>query len=1129
MSTSKGIVERRVKLLNGLSGSDDRAKRIRYAMYSRYGDLAEALYKDPVKEGLIRGNPNTFGVLTDKTVFVWAYTNKKKYAEFAEACKKYPELEILFSNAGELQKGINKILSIVKKDYSDITYEAFLKSLTEFNPDNIVPLEDDMEDIEIDENGFFMEEEEQEQVKQEKEKEKQEQAVGYVNNDYIDPAVIDRQIKETLEELSRGDLEPEVEEALRVLLADLKELKQRSESGNVEALEVKDEYANDITDGISILKEIGANFAFTRRELYALDKAFKSVGYDFKADKELAKHNFVAVKRSDFSATFIFSTLGLLPDRRKKIMDVFLAYTGYSAFGEIDETPYGRQDWWSFDCITNYRKFTIAEWPGTLLVDYKDLGNLRKMWVGSSLKDKYVTVDFLEPQNSFNLIGGKSRSGKTCLSHAMTIQAICGGVLPTYLDWKPEGSELYRQLGFYVVQRDAKAWLPQGINSGQHLLNILDALAWLKSMSIVWSRRELAGKRDFDRNKLATPDDPSLLFIFDEIAAFINSLDSIRPNKREKDMTPQDKACVAVTELAEKVFKELNACLAACATYGIKFMGITQDIMISDTVWTSKAWGGDEGRNFRKKMLNTFWGRGTVRGSDCPIVDKRERTYVNMGKGRFGIEVNGEPIVFRALRIDNTPDPNSPELTASEILQNCLSRLGRELPVNRYSYFEELMNLVHSMPEFSSVRQQIIEAYSGVGIESQQGNIYAPEGWGDEVVKADNVKVEITDESIELGEVQSNFDELTKGLQGTKVEMNSQLESQLEAERLSREALERSEGLNADDIEVSDEALNELEEAIKSKLEDKAEGLAVDKQDLRDLLSILVEYRGSKVLQHTGSQGRNIILDSSQYKDYTKLSRESYIDCRDVGRGRISLMEKIWMNTPSGAEKYINSLWNSILDGIISKGFKRPNITRVSIYGGQMYVNGKIVNLNGVIGGYEDIRLRDIVSFKTLFRKFFMIRELRIDEDMLRVALVELGDNPIQKFFELGNKLEIVYIQKSNGEIVSFDRTSVMNKKASEMIQKGKLKNDFDLYCMARSKNRWSENRMGDNIWGLRLAKNGLTAASKMFMDKNKPSVGRAAVITGISLVIGTVGPVLWGATQLVRGISEITGMLRNK
>ena len=260
MNVPKDIVERKIRILNGLSGNDGKTKQLRYNIYRRYGNIAEALYKDPVVEGLIRGNPNTFGVLTNKTVWVWVYNNKNKYGEFAEAAAKCPELTKLFSNIQEFQKGIEKVKSIVKKDYDNITFEEFLKSLEEFNPNSIIPLEDSMEDIEIDDSGYYDDSEEYEEYEEGFDETK----VTGVYKDSIDPAFIDRQIKEAEEDLARGDLEPEAAKAVQMLIAELKTLKAQGQSG-AKVTEIKDEYVND--SAISILLEVGASFEFTSEEL----------------------------------------------------------------------------------------------------------------------------------------------------------------------------------------------------------------------------------------------------------------------------------------------------------------------------------------------------------------------------------------------------------------------------------------------------------------------------------------------------------------------------------------------------------------------------------------------------------------------------------------------------------------------------------------------------------------------------------------------------------------------------------------------------------------------------------------------------------------------------------------------
>ncbi len=1122
------IAEQKAQLINGLSGSQASARRLKYNMYLRYGDIAQAIYSDRSKEGLIRGNPEAFIVLADDTISKWAFINKIRCEDFKAAEVIYPELKRLFTNLQELQKGMSKLEEWTGKRKRDVSYEEFVRGLSSFKADSIIPLLDDMEkidediDLEIEDTGYFVENEE---IDNEQPINKEmEHGIGVKNVNSIDYVTLNRQIAEAEADLTSGQLDAESEQAVRILINELKQFKDEELSGTKETLEVKDEYAGGRTESINILREIGASFEFTRREIKALEKAFASVNYNIKEDEEFALTNFVAVRRADFSATFIFSTLGLIKSKRKLIRDVFLAHTGYDSFGEIDNAPYNRQDWWAIECITKNKKFTVAEWPGTALPEYKDLGNLKKIWVGSSLREKHLTMDWLDAQNSFNLIGGKSRSGKTCLSHSLLIQGICGGVLPTFLDWKPEGSDLYKELGFFAVQRDARAWLPQGMQQGLHLLNILDALAWLKSMSFVWSNREIAGKRDFDKNKLATPDDPSLLFVFDEIAAFIGTVGSIRIGKKsEKDMTPQEKAIKTVTDFAESTFKGLNACLAACATYGVKFMGITQDIMMSDTVWSDKAWGGDEGKNFRKKMLNTFWGRGTVRGIDCPITEQKERSYVNMGMGRFGFEQNGVGTTFRALRIDNSENPSFPGMDAKAVLTNCLNAVGKGLPENRYSYFSALLNSVKSTPEFQAIIAAVHKGFCGVGtgeIENKYNSgtfVNEFNSYEDKKAPAENKSsYKIANIKPDTGSTMFN------DLQAKRI-VN---DKQLEIERKAREAFESSIEMQKVDgktgVNVKDTSnLGDMsDEEIMKAINDTAMGI-------EDIYPVIVENNNQPATSMKGVNGRLSILDTTKINNYSKLNNENSIDCRNAGAGSLSWIEKIMLNTPIGAERYIKKIWNSIIDCILSRGYKRAHITRVSIYGGQLYINGKIVNLNGVVGGFECIRLKDMVSFRSLFKKFFMIRELRIDEEMLNVAVMEFGDNAIEQLFKMAQKLEFIYIQTENSEVIGINRLSVQRLSTKQLVEKSKMSNDMDLHCINHSNKKWKQRAAGENIWGWKLAKSSISMAGKMFMAKNNPSVGKAAIYAGVGFLAGTIGGVAYGTVRLARGISNLVNLFK--
>ena len=59
---NKTIAEARADILAGLAGYDEKTLRIKKSLYRRYADIATAMYDNPVMEGVIRGNPDTFAL-----------------------------------------------------------------------------------------------------------------------------------------------------------------------------------------------------------------------------------------------------------------------------------------------------------------------------------------------------------------------------------------------------------------------------------------------------------------------------------------------------------------------------------------------------------------------------------------------------------------------------------------------------------------------------------------------------------------------------------------------------------------------------------------------------------------------------------------------------------------------------------------------------------------------------------------------------------------------------------------------------------------------------------------------------------------------------------------------------------
>lgn len=1042
-------IKKRSELIEYLSEKSEDAARVRYAIYLCYGDIKN-------KKSL-EVNKNTFAMLTNEDLYIWAYHFKDHDNEYALASANKPKLDSIFNSIESLHETVEDAKELVGTK-ERVNKEDILKALTEFVN---VPYDDEEIDYEdIDSYLTDLEDSMDELTKTVKDiEEENKSALGITNNDTVD---------EELEEIAR------------------------------------------------ILAEAGAVLNLTEKEKAAFNSAFRNVRYSFEDAGEFSKYNFIAVKRSEYSATFILCTYGLLLSKREKVIETFLSFTGYSAFESGSNMPFDRQDWWAIDCITNYAKFNSTEFPGSMLFNYPNLGNLRKMWVGNSVRGP-VLMDFLDAQNSFNMIGGKSRSGKTCLSHNIIIQAICGDVLPTFLDWKPEGSVLYARSGFHYVHQDVFSWLNQ--KSGKHLLNIMDALAWLASMTILWRRRGLQGKNDFDKRNLANPDDPVVLYVFDELETFMSTLSSIIPDKKEDQLSSKEKAAKEVVQLAKRVLVEVNGCLAACATYGIKFMVITQNIRISDNVWSSKGWGNaGVGKEFRQRMLNTFWGKGNLSGTDCPIVEKQERKYIDEGHGRFGWVSSTNDKVFRALRIDNTKGNDAEGIDAGSVLYGCIRKLGKQLPNNRYSFFESLINEAKNREDFIHTYSKIKEAFDldvGVNLKTGKGDY------------ADTELANNLENKMSKGKgVENNLSSNKNGRNadrrmGNVIPINGSvaLQHDLIKEEESNEHEELIKKAGRGRLLDSNESINDI--SMEGAYRDEIVSTKVS--DLDDIRITLVKNNDSGVVAPERQGDRRVLINSKYYRPENVIfTGSNTIDCENVLQGKLARLEKIWMQTPAGATKYINRLWKNLLIKIVKAGYKKANITRIGLYGNNMYVNGKIVSLSGIIGGAENIRLRDIVSFRTLFKEFFMIRELRIDTDLLQVAMLELGQDTIQKMFKLAPKLETVLVIMSGNRVVKYNRLDQSNyDKLEKEITK---RNNIDMAYQNTKSGSWDEQRFGDNIWGARLAGSYIGKAGKMFTDKNNPSVGRSALTFTLGVAIGVLGGIPWALYTMT---SKAAGLVR--
>lgn len=262
------------------------------------------------------------------------------------------------------------------------------------------------------------------------------------------------------------------------------------------------------------------------------------------------------------------------------------------------------------------------------------------------------------------------------------------------------------------------------------------------------------------------------------------------------------------------------------------------------------------------------------------------------------------------------------------------------------------------------------------------------------------------------------------------------------------------------------------------------------------------------------------MTDKKVFVNYVTEGTETYngqnsIDCSSAWDGTMNWWERMAAETPRGAEIFANKLWKSILKSILNQGIRRENVTRVTIVGGNLIINNKMVLLNGVIGGTEDIRLQDIVNFKLLFKEFPRLKELTIDSDILLSCVVELGQVP-EDLFKMYPSLLVLYIVQPDGRV---EKATVLD------VSKARNNRDFSMACAIKKNKKWKDDNVGTKIWGAKLAKCSFSTMAKELARKNNPSVIRALAFGVLGVGIGTIGISAYGAFQ---GLRSLMSMFRH-
>ena len=304
---------------------------------------------------------------------------------------------------------------------------------------------------------------------------------------------------------------------------------------------------------------------------------------------------------------------------------------------------------------------------------------------------------------------------------------------------------------------------------------------------------------------------------------------------------------------------------------------------------------------------------------------------------------------------------------------------------------------------------------------------------------------------------------------------------------------------------------------------------AVENGDINTVAEIISKSSDETMEKMSGKDGRINKIDVSETEKAAKLTKENSIDCSNIALGPTSWFENMYSKTSKGANTFTNKLFDSMLESVVYEGrVKASLVKRVGLHDSQMFVNDKICNTNGALGGYADLRLSDIVSFRKLFKKFKALAELRLDMEFVEVAMNEFklyttqSNKVLERLFKECKSLQAIELKLPDGRLSRVTKAHVYeDKRVNKEIDKVESNRKLDAACNTVSSKNDDDKSWHEKVYGWNAAGN-CFANCKSGVKKEK--IGRTMFWGTAGVLVGAVGGTIWGVTSAGK---KLTGLFR--
>ena len=302
-------------------------------------------------------------------------------------------------------------------------------------------------------------------------------------------------------------------------------------------------------------------------------------------------------------------------------------------------------------------------------------------------------------------------------------------------------------------------------------------------------------------------------------------------------------------------------------------------------------------------------------------------------------------------------------------------------------------------------------------------------------------------------------------------------------------------------------------------------GKRLTREDVKELSSILnLPINEKKTFQAGGKTGRQrYINDIPRTSEVIGLTTKNSIvasmdDYDTAERFHKTFFKGLW-----GTRWEFQKRWEAVLASI-SKNINPNMVTRVTINSDNMFVNNRQVAMMNILGGDADVRLEDIVEFKTLLKKFPQLKSLAMDAVITQRLCEIYPDDPVGELFRQSSSLQtIVFIGDSwgtNSEQVT--RQMYMEGIAQEMLaekrDKSLLKSQID--AVAASKNpRLKQKSPGyqSRVWeSTKKFQGDAWKTVGQNITGNNPSLLKATTISAAAIIALGVGGAIAGFGKIL-------------